>query len=112
MTDDGADSAPTEVNSDYRLPWNLDLRVGVRPQTTCKDLGVAWVTQWHSDGRMTARRGTAELRRTPGEFVGVLMLEQGVQVLAQHGRSAQVSAGSTVLWDGTLPMEPSATGSW
>jgi hypothetical protein len=63
------DNLLAESSSDYRLP-RLDLGFGVRPRTTCHGLGTAWVTEWRSVGRMTARRGTPELRRTPGEFVG------------------------------------------
>lgn len=110
-TADGVPDNPlSEANSDYRLPWNLDLGVGVQPRTTCYELGMAWVMGWRSVGRMTARRGTAEFRRTPGEFVGVLMLEQGSQVLVQQGCTAEISAGATTLWDGTRPMEAFSDG--
>lgn len=99
-----------EANADYRLPWNLDLGVGVRPRTTSFEMGRSWVTGWRSVGRMAARRGAAELRRTPGEVVGVLMLEQGSQVLLQEGRTAEVKAGAVALWDGTRPMEAFSDG--
>ncbi len=108
--DRASDNPQSEANSDYRLPWNLDLGVGVSPQTTCHELGIAWVTGWRSVGRMTARRGAAELRRTPGEFVGVLMLEQGSQVLVQQGRTAEVRAGAAALWDGVRPLEAFSDG--
>jgi AraC family transcriptional regulator, positive regulator of tynA and feaB len=104
------DDDQSSTSSDYRLPWNLSLGPGVRPRTTSYELGAPWVTGWSSVGKMFARRGTAELRRTPGEFVGVLMVEQGSQVLVQRGRSADVRAGAAALWDGVRPLEAFSEG--
>jgi AraC family transcriptional regulator, positive regulator of tynA and feaB len=104
------DDEQASASSDYRLPWNLELGPGVRPRTTSYELGEPWVTGWSSVGRMLARRGATELRSTPGEFVGVLMVEHGSQVLVQQGRSAHVRAGAAAMWDGVRPLEAFSEG--
>lgn len=50
-------------------------------------------------------RGRREIESTPGEFIGVLMNLQGREVLAQDGRSAELTPGEMVVWDSRRPAE-------
>ncbi|MET0915406.1 MAG: hypothetical protein ABWY81_04305, partial [Jiangellaceae bacterium] len=50
-------------------------------------------------------RRAHELRQTPGEYVALLMVHQGTEVLTQHGGSATVTAGTAALWDGVRPVD-------
>lgn len=86
------------------LPWDLDLAGDLTPSVTSTDLGDSWVVGCRI-GRMLGRRRKPELRRTPGEYVAVLMVHRGTEVLVQHGRTAEVSAGTAALWDGVRPVE-------
>jgi AraC-like DNA-binding protein len=54
---------------------------------------------------MTGRRRAVELRQTPGEYVALLMVHRGTEHLVQHGRTAEVQAGTAALWDGVRPVE-------
>ena len=86
------------------LPWQLDLDAGFTPRTREATLGESRVVGCHIGG-MVGRRRRGELRRTPGEFVAVLMVNRGTEYISQHGRTAEVGAGAAALWDGVRPVE-------
>lgn len=107
----GTSSAPVCVDDDAfdaisasHLPWALDLGDDRAPVSTRWDLGDPWVVGCRI-GRMTGRRGRAELRSTPGEYVAVLLVHRGTEYLSQEGRTAEVTAGGAALWDGVRPVE-------
>ncbi|OOL31548.1 hypothetical protein GQ85_12945 [Rhodococcus rhodochrous] len=85
------------------LPWNLRFDPTVAPTSTRVNLGQPWVVGC-SVGSMSGYRRAAELRRTPGEYIAVLMIRRGTETLTQRGRSAEVTAG-TALGDGVRPVE-------
>jgi AraC-like DNA-binding protein len=59
---------------------------------------------------MRGRRRAAELRSNPGEFVGVLMVHHGTEILVQQGMTAEVTAGTAALWDGVRPVDCATMG--
>jgi AraC-like DNA-binding protein len=59
---------------------------------------------------MRGRRRAAELRRNPGDFVGVLMVHHGTEILVQQGMTATVNAGTAALWDGVRPVDCATMG--
>ncbi|MBN9112274.1 MAG: helix-turn-helix transcriptional regulator [Pseudonocardia sp.] len=104
-------AAPAYVDDDAfdaisasHLPWSLDLGDDRAPTSARWDLGDPWVVGCRI-GRMTGRRGRAELRDTPGEYVAVLLVHRGTEYLRQEGRTAEVTAGGAALWDGVRPVE-------
>ncbi len=107
----GGDHAPAPFDDELfesismsHLPWDLDLTAGTAPQAKRWDLGDSWAVGCRI-GPMLGRRRKAELRRTPGEYVAVLMVHRGTEVLVQEGRTAEVTAGRAALWDGVRPVE-------
>lgn len=93
-----------EEISTSHLPWDLDLAAGVTPQARRWGLGDSWAVGCRI-GRMTGRRRKAQLRSTSGEYVAVLMVHSGTEVLVQEGRTAEITAGRAALWDGVRPVE-------
>jgi AraC-like DNA-binding protein len=86
------------------LPWDLDLRESIVPRAESWSLADTWAVKCRI-GWMHGRRRAAELRRTPGEYVAVLMVHSGTELLVQDGRTAEVTAGTAALWDGVRPVE-------
>lgn len=100
---------PVGTIHESHLPWDLQLDGRVAPRTGRFALGDSWVVGCRI-GPMAGRRRSGELRRTPGEFVAVLLVERGTEVLVQQGRTAEVRAGGAALWDGVRPVECSTAG--
>ena len=101
------DEAENELFESFRashLPWNLQFDPVVPPTHNRVDLGEPWVVGC-TVGWMSGRRRARELRDTPGEYVALLMVHQGTEVLTQRGGSATVTAGTAALWDGVRPVD-------
>ncbi|MFD9667643.1 helix-turn-helix domain-containing protein [Rhodococcus sp. NPDC059968] len=98
------DDGPGNPFKTSHLPWNLEFDPAVAPTTTRVDLGEPWVVGCRV-GRMSGRRRAPEIRDTPGEYVALLMVHHGTEILAQQGRSTEVPAGTAALWDGVRPVE-------
>ena len=101
------DEAENELFESFRashLPWNLQFDPAVPPTHARVDLGEPWVVGC-TVGWMSGRRRARELSQTPGEYVALLMVHQGTEVLTQHGGSATVTAGTAALWDGVRPVD-------
>ena len=81
------------------LRWDLDLSGGVAPSADRWWLGETWTVGCRI-GPMRGRRRAPELRRNPGEYVGVLMVHHGTEVFSQQGTTATVTPGTAALWDG------------
>jgi AraC-like DNA-binding protein len=86
------------------LPWNLQSDPAVPPSHHRADLGEMWSVGC-TVGWMSGRRRTRELRDTPGEYVALLLVHQGIEVFTQRGVSSTVTAGTAVLWDGVRPAD-------
>src|SRR5690606_18872820 len=54
-------------------------------------------------GRCSGRRRPRDLTGTPGEYIGVLLVGQGTEVVAQSGHEVVVRAGDIVAWDSVRP---------
>ncbi len=99
--------AENELFESFRashLPWNLQFDPVVPPTHNRVDLGEPWVVGC-TVGWMSGRRRARELRDSPGEYVALLMVDQGIAVFTQRGQSATVRAGTAVLWDGVRPAD-------
>jgi hypothetical protein len=97
--------------TESHLPWALDLDPQFEPRSRRFSLGESWVVGCRI-GPMTGRRRSGELRRTAGEFVAVLLVERGTEVLVQQGRTAEVGAGAAARWDGVHASNVSQVGAW
>ncbi|RZL74170.1 MAG: AraC family transcriptional regulator [Rhodococcus sp. (in: high G+C Gram-positive bacteria)] len=98
------DDGPGDPFRTSHLPWNLEFDPAAAPTTTRVDLGEPWVVGCRV-GRMSGHRRTTEIRNTPGEYVALLIVHHGTEILAQQGRTAEVRAGAAALWDGVRPVE-------
>lgn len=86
------------------LPWRLDVH---RQSALChstRTFGEFWAVS-SALGGMVGRRDQREIRRTEGEFLGVLLVHSGQEVFTQRGHKAVVNSGSALIWDGVLPAE-------
>lgn len=86
--------------ADTHLPWDLDVTRDGGLRCLTRELGDLWLVDCQLGG-MVGRREQAELRRTSGEFVAVLLVRYGVECFTQRGQRAQVPSGSMTLWDST-----------
>jgi len=91
-----------EVLATTHLPWRMPLA-----STDSRAQG-AWVQRVRVDDVSVVdcgcdpcggTRGSAEIASTEGEFFGVLMNLSGREVLAQDGRTAELTPGEVVVWD-------------
>ncbi len=99
--------AENELFESFRashLPWDLQFDPAVPPSHDRVDLGEPWFVGC-TVGWMSGRRRARELRDSPGEYVALLMVDQGIEVFTQRGQSATVRAGTAVLWDGVRPAD-------
>ena len=90
------------VNSTH-LPWSIDLAGDDVPAG-----GQEWIRRRHLGdidlidcvcGPCSGRRNPSDLRRSPGEYVGVLIIQEGKELLSQAERETVLSAGDVVAWD-------------
>jgi AraC family transcriptional activator of tynA and feaB len=90
--------------STSHLPWRLDVSRGSVLEHRTVHMGESWAVDCRLGG-MAGRRDAPQIRRTDGEYVAVLLVRHGTETFTQHGRRAQVGAGTAVIWDGVRPGE-------
>jgi AraC-like DNA-binding protein len=90
------------------LPWQLEFTAPVVPTTREVSFGRARTIACRI-GPLRGWRRSAELRRTPGDFVGLMLVRRGHEYVEQFGRTALVQPGCAVLWDGVRPMSCATT---
>lgn len=84
------------------LPWQL---TQVRnPLIHSIRFGESWSIAC-SIGAMRGRRGKLQLAETPGEFIALLGVAKGSEIMTQNGYSAFVTPGTAVFWDSVRPVE-------
>jgi AraC-like DNA-binding protein len=92
-----------ELVSTTHLPWSIDLAGDDVPPESRE-----WIRRRHLGdidlidcvcGPCSGRRNPSDLRRSPGEYVGVLVLHEGKELLSQAERETVLSAGDVVAWD-------------
>lgn len=97
-----------DVINTTHLPWSLD-----RPRTSAPQLGT-WVRRRLLgdlsllDARCapcSGRRRRRDLTSTDGEYVGVLMIHEGTEVVRQSDHEVVVNAGDIVAWDSVRPAQ-------
>jgi AraC family transcriptional activator of tynA and feaB len=86
------------------LPWRLNVMRQGELRHVTRTLGKSWAVGCTLGG-MVGRRSPAELRQTDGEYLAVLLVQQGTEVFTQNDRKAIVGRGTAVIWDGVRPAE-------
>ena len=103
MPVDEREDAWRELVSTTHLPWSIDLAGDDVPPESRE-----WIRRRHLGdidlidcvcGPCSGRRNPSDLRRSPGEYVGVLVLHEGKELLSQAERETVLSAGDVVAWD-------------
>ncbi|MCA1845796.1 MAG: helix-turn-helix domain-containing protein [Actinobacteria bacterium] len=103
MPVDEREEAWRELVSTTHLPWSIDLAGDDVPSESRE-----WIRRRHLGdidlidcvcGPCSGRRNPSDLRRSPGEYVGVLVLHEGKELLSQAERETVLSAGDVVAWD-------------
>ena len=91
--------------SAVHLPWSLDLpdRSGYDCDLAWRDLGGCSLVECRS-APLAGRRDAAELRRTEGDHVGMLLVLSGEEHVRQDDTAIRLGAGDMLLWDGTRPL--------
>ena len=82
--------------STSHLPWRLDVSRGSVLEHRTVHMGESWAVDCRLGG-MAGRRDAPQIRRTEGEYVAVLLVRHGTETFTQHGRRAQVGAGTAVI---------------
>jgi AraC-like DNA-binding protein len=92
--------------SAVHLPWSLHL--GDRDRYDCDlswhDLGGCTLIECRSEP-LSGYRDTADIRRTEGDHVGMLLVLSGRERVRQGDIVASLGPGDMLLWDGTRPVE-------
>lgn len=99
-TNDPADDRAIHTS---HLPWRLEFP-GPR-RATIREAGLG--DSRAVSCRITALhgvRGAAEIGRTGGDVVALMMVRGGAEYLHQYARTSLVRPGQAVLWDGVCPM--------
>ena len=91
--------------SSVHLPWSLDL-----PDQTAHDCQLAWhdlggcsLVECRS-APLSGHRGPADIRRTEGDHVGMLLVLSGEEYVRQGETATRLGAGDMLLWDGARPI--------
>lgn len=101
------DEAWREVIDTTHLPWTLDRREDQPPQAG------TWVQRRRLgdldllDCRCApcaGERRPSDLVRTDGEYIGVLLVTEGVELLSQSDHEVVLGAGDIVAWDSVRPV--------
>jgi AraC family transcriptional activator of tynA and feaB len=94
------------VVSDTHLPWALDRGHDPAPvagnRIRRRALGDLQLVDCVA-APCSGRRERADLRATDGEHIGVLLIVEGTEVLAQEGHEVVLRAGDLVAWDSVRP---------
>ncbi|HEY0948961.1 helix-turn-helix domain-containing protein [Nocardioides sp.] len=101
------DEAWREIVSDTHLPWTLDRvrdsDVPVEGRILRRRLGdIQLMDTWC--GLCGGQRLRSDLRRTDGEYVGVLVVRAGREVLTQDDEQIAVGLGDVVAWHSARPI--------
>lgn len=100
------DEAWRGVINATHLPWNLDRpHQGVPQQATWvrrRRLGDLSLLDCRC-APCAGRRHRPELLGTDGEYVGLLLISRGAEVIEQSGHEVVVRAGDIVAWDSVRP---------
>jgi AraC-like DNA-binding protein len=100
---DEREDAWRDLVSSTHLPWSIDLAGDDVPAG-----GQEWIRRHHLGdidlidcvcGPCSGRRNPSDLRRSPGEYVGVLIIQEGKELVSQAERETVLSAGDVVAWD-------------
>lgn len=86
------------------LPRHLDVARRSELRHSTRSFGQFWAVS-STLGGMVGRRNQRDIRKTEGEYLGVLLVHSGREVFSQRGVKAAVNAGSALIWDGVLPAE-------
>jgi len=91
--------------SAVHLPWSLDLpdRARYDCELSWRDLGGCSLVECRS-APLAGRRDAAEIRRTEGEHVGMLLVLSGEEHVRQDDDAIRLGAGDMLLWDGARPL--------
>jgi AraC-like DNA-binding protein len=109
MPADVREDAWREVVSVTHLPWSIDLAPEDAPP-----LSGAWIRRRSLGdlrlidcvcGPCSGRRSPTDLRRSPGEYVGVLIIHEGKEILTQAEREMVLHPGGALAWDSVRPAE-------
>jgi AraC-like DNA-binding protein len=109
MPADVREDAWREVVSVTHLPWSIDLAPEDAPP-----LSGAWIRRRRLGdldlidcvcAPCSGRRTPTDLRRSPGEYVGVLIIHQGKEILSQAERDTMLHPGDALAWDSVEPAQ-------
>jgi AraC family transcriptional activator of tynA and feaB len=109
MPADEREDAWREVVSFTHLPWSIDLAPEDAPP-----LSGAWIRRRALGdldlidcvcGPCSGQRTPTDLRRSPGEYVGVLIIHEGKEILAQADRDTMLLPGDALAWDSVRPAQ-------
>ncbi|RST83820.1 helix-turn-helix domain-containing protein [Aquibium carbonis] len=91
--------------SSVHLPWSLDLpdRAGHDCSLTWHDLGGCSLIECRS-APLSGHRDQADIRRTQGDHVGMLLVLSGEESVRQDELSTRLGPGDMLLWDGARPI--------
>lgn len=91
--------------SSVHLPWSLDL-----PDRAAHDCAL----DWHDLGGcsliecrsapLSGRRDAADIRRTEGDHVGLLLVLSGEEYVRQGETATRLTPGDMLVWDGAQPI--------
>ncbi|MCX7306222.1 MAG: helix-turn-helix domain-containing protein [Hyphomicrobiales bacterium] len=92
--------------SAVHLPWSLALsdRVRYDCDLTWHDLGGCSLVECRS-APLAGYRDTRDVRRTEGDYVGLLLVLSGRESVRQGGAATLLGPGDMMLWDGSQPIE-------
>jgi AraC-like DNA-binding protein len=95
-----------EVVSVTHLPWTLDRLRDPEPAVGTwvrrRPLGDLSLIDCHA-APCSGQRQRRDLAGTDGEYIGVLLVSEGVEVLSQSGQEVLVRPGEMVAWDSVRP---------
>ena len=92
--------------SEVHLPWSL--RIADREPYDCRlawqGLGGCTVIEC-SSSQLSGYRGGPEIRRTDGDYVGLLLVLAGQERVRQGDVAVNLGAGDMLLWDSAEPLQ-------
>ena len=94
------------VLSTVHLPWDLTLadRADYGLRLAWSGLGGCTLIECHTSP-LAGRRGGNEVRRTEGDYAGLLFVLAGRERVRQGEVSQTLGPGDLILWDGTVPAD-------
>jgi AraC-like DNA-binding protein len=99
-------AAARAMLSRVHLPW--ELRLGDRDpyglRLAWHDLGGCSLIECHS-APLAGSRSFSEIRRTDGDYLGLLLVLSGREQVRQDEASVELHDGDLLLWDGTRPID-------